>query len=623
MNLLKNTSRLFRASAVLDGYKAEDDGTVIGYASTFGGEPDSHGDIIAPGAFAKSLARHKAAGTMPALLWSHKQDQPIGKWTAMREDAHGLLAEGSINLLTGAGRDAWEHLKAGDADGFSIGYRIPAGGEEFQRDGSTLLKEIDLYEVSVVVLPSNRSARVGAQVHQLEIRTCRPPPRGRLGAQCRAAHRRGWLPGARWRRPSKSNRPGRANRSRDGRNQEPQMTIIMQNRTLAAATAHLVASATPLLTKEATDPLDLLAKKFGDHVSEVLTKLGATNQDLAGIKEQLAELEQKAARTGYSGGEQHKSIGAEFTESDPLKSFLDVAASGKGGASLSIKATITSATTNAAGSVGAGLVATRDADYVALAQRRMTVRDLLPAVQVSSNSVEVMRQKARNLNAGMVAEGAAKPESDLQMELVPIPIRTIAHWMKASRQVLDDMPQLRGIIDGELIYGLKLVEENQLLNGDGTGQNINGLVPQATAYAAPFTIADATMIDQLGLAILQNALALYPADGIVVNAADWMRMRLLKNGDGEYILGDPAKDVAKVLFGVPVVDTPAMTVDKFLVGNFQAAATVYDRWAARIEAAYVADDFTKNLITILGEERIGLAVKRPTAMTYGDFGNVT
>lgn len=401
------------------------------------------------------------------------------------------------------------------------------------------------------------------------------------------------------------------------------MNMILKNRTLAAATAHLIASATPLRTKDAGDPLELLAKKFGEHVSEVLTKLGATNTDLNEIKEHVAVLEQKAARGGGGNDAPPKTIGSEFVGSDQFKDFSEKAASGKGSASLSMKATITSATTNAAGSAGAGVVATRDPSLVALPQRRLTVRDLLPSIQVSSNSVEVMRQKARNLNAGMVAEAAAKPESDLQMELVQVPIRTIAHWMKASRQILDDFPQLQGIIDGELMYGLKLKEEDQLLNGDGTGQNVLGLVPSATAYSAAFTPSDATMIDQIGLAILQNALALFPADGIVVNSADWMRMRLLKNANGEYILGDPAKDVAKMLFGVSVVDTPAMTVDKFLVGAFQVAATVYDRWAARIETGYVNDDFTKNLVTILGEERIGLAVKRPLALTYGDFGNVT
>lgn len=162
MNLLKTTPRLYRASAVLDGFKTEGEGIVIGYASTFGGVPDSYGDVIAPGAFAASLALHKAASTLPAMLWAHKQDQPIGKWTVMREDAHGLLAEGVVNLRTSGGRDAWEHLKAGSVDGFSIGYRIPAGGEELQQDGSNLLKELDLYEVSIVVLPANREARVSA-----------------------------------------------------------------------------------------------------------------------------------------------------------------------------------------------------------------------------------------------------------------------------------------------------------------------------------------------------------------------------------------------------------------------------------------------------------------------------
>ncbi|MCM2440564.1 HK97 family phage prohead protease [Agrobacterium vitis] len=160
MIITKNIHRLFTATAVFDGFKAEGDGLLIGYASTFGGLADSHGDVIAPGAFAKSLAQHEAAGSMPALLWSHKQDEPIGKWTSMREDGHGLLAEGVINLRTSGGRDAWEHLKAGDANGLSIGYRLLAGGEEIQRDGTALLKEVDLYEVSVVVFPSNRAARV-------------------------------------------------------------------------------------------------------------------------------------------------------------------------------------------------------------------------------------------------------------------------------------------------------------------------------------------------------------------------------------------------------------------------------------------------------------------------------
>lgn len=162
MNLSKISTRLFHKHALVDGLKAEGEGVVKGYASTFGGEPDSYGDIVAPGAFAASLAKHRSNGTQPAMLWSHNRDQPIGSWKSMVEDQHGLLAEGVLNLRTTAGRDAWEHLKAGDADAFSIGYRIPLGGEEVLSNGTALLKQIDLVEVSVVVIPANRSARVTA-----------------------------------------------------------------------------------------------------------------------------------------------------------------------------------------------------------------------------------------------------------------------------------------------------------------------------------------------------------------------------------------------------------------------------------------------------------------------------
>lgn len=148
----------------------------------------------------------------------------------------------------------------------------------------------------------------------------------------------------------------------------------------------------------------------------------------------------------------------------------------------------------------------------------------------------------------------------MKMKLETVPIRTLAHWMKASRQVLDDMPQLMSLIDGELIYGLKVVEEGQLLYGDGEGQNLKGLVPSAAPFVAPVGVVSGTAnsIDTLGLAILQNALEDLPADGIVVHPADWMQMRLLKNADGEYLLGNPATNPARVLFGLPVVDTPSM-----------------------------------------------------------------
>jgi len=141
-------------------FKASGEGIIEGYGSTFGGEPDAYRDVIAKGAYLKSLADHKQRGTMPVMLWAHKHDDPVGKWTSMHEDSKGLVVVGSINLKTMRGRDVWEHVKAGDVTGFSIGYRVPLGGAEYLPEGVTLLKEIALHEVSVVALPANHGARI-------------------------------------------------------------------------------------------------------------------------------------------------------------------------------------------------------------------------------------------------------------------------------------------------------------------------------------------------------------------------------------------------------------------------------------------------------------------------------
>lgn len=157
-----STSDDIRMSGPLEVRFASDGkaGIVSGYASVFGGEPDIYGDVIAPGAFRKSLSAAKSSGRLPVMLWSHDMSKPIGRWTDMSEDAKGLTVRGQLNLDTAAGRDAFAHLKAGDVDGFSIGYRVPAGGRTAKGKGVFLLTQIDLVEVSIVAVPAASSARV-------------------------------------------------------------------------------------------------------------------------------------------------------------------------------------------------------------------------------------------------------------------------------------------------------------------------------------------------------------------------------------------------------------------------------------------------------------------------------
>lgn len=140
--------------------RSQAQGIVTGYASVFNGV-DSYGDSILKGAFRESLAQHKANGTAPVMLWAHQAESPVGRWTEMAEDARGLQVSGQINLKTAAGRDAFEHLRAGDISGLSIGYRVPKGGSEY-REGVNVLKQIDLAEVSLVAVPADPAARISA-----------------------------------------------------------------------------------------------------------------------------------------------------------------------------------------------------------------------------------------------------------------------------------------------------------------------------------------------------------------------------------------------------------------------------------------------------------------------------
>lgn len=339
------------------------------------------------------------------------------------------------------------------------------------------------------------------------------------------------------------------------------------------------------------------------------------------LTEQVSEFEQKMAR---GGGEatREKSMGEKFIENEKVKSFLEHP-NPRGRVDMQEKATLTSLTTDAAGSVGDAINETRLPGIQPLPQRRMTIRDLLSQGQMDGNTLEYVQETGFTNNAAPVAEGAAKPSSDIKFDLKSTSAKVIAHWMKASRQVLSDVAQLRSIIDQRLLYGLAYVEEAQLLNGDGTGQNLNGIIPQATAYSAEFTPDSATEIDTLRLAMLQAALAEYPATGHVMHPTDWARIETTKDTTGRYIIGNPQGTLQPTLWSLPVVTTQAIEVDKFLTGAFQMGAQVFDRWQARVEVATEnEDDFIKNLITVLAEERLALAVYRPEAFIYGDLGNV-
>jgi HK97 family phage major capsid protein len=351
-------------------------------------------------------------------------------------------------------------------------------------------------------------------------------------------------------------------------------------------------------------------------VDEALTKLNGFEARAA----QVAELEQKAARAG-ARPEQPKSAGYKFIEDEGVKAFLANPSAGKR-VGVDVKAIVSSLTTAADGSAG-DLIVPQRAPMVDPVNRRLTVRDLLTPGRTISNAIQYPKETGFTNNAATVSEtsGAAKPSSELQFDLVTTSVTTIAHWILATRQILDDVPMLQSYIDGRLRYGLGYIEDNQLLNGAGTGTDLNGIYTQATASTANLAvISSPTKLDVLRAAMLQASLANIPPTGIVLHPTDWFTIETTKDTAGAYIIGNPQDNTDKRMWGLPVVETPAMTSGKFLVGAFKYGAQIFDREDARVEISTEdSDNFRKNLVTVLAEERLALAVYNTLAFVKGDF----
>lgn len=341
------------------------------------------------------------------------------------------------------------------------------------------------------------------------------------------------------------------------------------------------------------------------------------------LRAQVADLEQKGARRGGGGGKSDTLDLAKILEDSA--GFASLKSKNTPKCSIPLPPTFFSkaALTSTTAAVTAVVDPMKLPGIIIQGQRRMTIRDLLPVLPTEQGSVEYVREVSFTNSATPVAEGALKPQSTPTLELMTAKIITIAHWAHASKQILDDVPQLQNYLDNRLRYGLQYVEELQLLMGSGTGENLNGLYTQATAYAAPFTYASPTSLDMLRLAIGQIENSNYRASAIVLNPDDWTRIELMKTTDTAYLLANPKENGARVLWGLPVVTTAAMTIDKFLVGDFPTAAILFDRQEPTLDIAFTdQDDFVRNLVKLRVEERVGLAVTLPGALVKGDFGLV-
>lgn len=359
-----------------------------------------------------------------------------------------------------------------------------------------------------------------------------------------------------------------------------------------------------------------LSRETKAAVDQMATAQASLTGMVDDLKARLGEVEQKGARRGGDGVDRPKSLGHQAIENQALKDF---ATSVQGGRRVSIP--VNNMTTSA--DIAPGVVEPQRLPGIdVMPKQRLFIRDLIAPGRTTSPAIFWVQQKGFTNNAATIpVEGTKKPYSDIEFDTQITPVATIAHMFKASKQILDDFTQLQSMIDAEMRYGLKFVEEREILFGTGASGYLKGIVPQAQAYDPAFEVAEQSLIDDLRLAMLQSQLARLPATGFVMHFIDWAKIELTKDSLGRYIMGNPLSLAGPTLWGLPVVATEVPEFEgKFLTGAFQTAAQIFDREDANVVVSTEnVDDFEKNLISIRCEERLALAVKRPEAFVAGPF----
>lgn len=354
--------------------------------------------------------------------------------------------------------------------------------------------------------------------------------------------------------------------------------------------------------------------KVSEDTKTAIDNIGITQRELA---DRLLQIEQKhtASKDDKPADD---SMGLQFTKSAIYDSF--VKADAKGRARFEVKNTVTNAIANTFSERRPGIVEG--------AFRVFTIEDLLTSIPTTAPSIDWIRENVFTNAAAETAEGAAKPQSSITFTPGTMPVSTVAHWIKITRQLAMDNAALAAYINRRMIYGVNLRVENQLVAGNGTAPNLNGFTNTGNFTPHGYTAASLTALglspsnrfDLIGKMMGDAALADYPADAVVLNTGDWWTMRLTKDSQGRYLLGDPGSSVAPALFGRPVAASNAMTADTVWVGSLAQAATLHNREGVTVEMSDSDENnFQLNLVTIRAERRLALTVEKPAAARYGDL----
>lgn len=358
------------------------------------------------------------------------------------------------------------------------------------------------------------------------------------------------------------------------------------------------------------------AQSTADSITAIEQKINQYEQELKGVTDKYKDFETKMNRPNVGGAGSYKTAGDLLIESDAYKNM----GSGEFKASTSLKGFFTKDLDSTDPKGGILVSPQTIAGVLTPPQEDLRIRDLLNVQRTTSNAIEYIVETGFTNASAVAPEKSLKPQSDLTFDIESATVKTLAHWIPATRQIIQDAPMLRNYVDGRLTYGLALTEEAQILYGDGVGDNMAGIMTNPNVQNVGGVAAADTRIDHLRRAITRTLLAGYPATGIVLHPSDWEDIELQKGTDGHYIWVSVVNGGETRLWRVPVVQSTGMNEGEFLVGAFGLAGQLWDREQANVRISeHHADYFARNMLAILAEERLALTVYRPEAFVRGAF----
>lgn len=356
----------------------------------------------------------------------------------------------------------------------------------------------------------------------------------------------------------------------------------------------------------------------GKATNEVKAEVQKLSQAHEALSTKFTELQQKVLET-KAEPTAHKSVGQQIVESEQFKAFASGSASR---VKIEVKNTILGEGGSPVGPLDTLVPTDRLPGILPGAYRSLRIADVLPRGATGSNMIEYTRELAFTNSAAETFEGAQKPESALTFELANAPVRTIAHWLKLSKQVMEDAPALQSYVDRRLRYGLELRLEQQLVSGNGTAPNLSGLLDSGNYTLLDGVVGD-TELDTLSKAKYAVIASEYQANLILLNPADWGALERRKSSTGEYVVsngngvGYVAGGLAPTVWGLPVVVSNTIPEDHYICMATEAVQ-LFMRSGLVVEM-FEQDDVNvqKNLVTVRAEMRAAFVVFRPAAIRAG------